>query len=90
MRLVASDRHEAFDFDEPPGGRAMFATIKSLIPEPRQADQPRHYVGRHRRPEPVPAPVSPAPILTSPAGPPAQPTESGPPAEGRTEEIAAA
>ena len=63
----------------------MFATIKSLIPEPRQADQPRHYVGRHRRPEPVPAPVSPAP-----AGPPAQPTESGPPAEGRTEEIAAA
>lgn len=63
----------------------MFATIKSLIPEPRQADQPRHYVGRHRRPEPVPAPVSPAP-----AGPPAQPAESGPPAEGRTEEIAAA
>jgi hypothetical protein len=63
----------------------MFATIKSLIPEPRQADQPRHYVGRHRRPEPVPTPVSPAP-----AGPPAQPTESGPPAEGRTEEIAAA
>ena len=32
----------------------MFATIKSLIPEPRQADQPRHYVGRHRQPEPVP------------------------------------
>ena len=29
----------------------MFATIKSLIPEPRQADQPRHYVGRHRQPE---------------------------------------
>jgi hypothetical protein len=27
----------------------MFATIKSLIPEPRQAFQPRHYVGRHRR-----------------------------------------
>jgi hypothetical protein len=33
----------------------MFATIKSLIPEPRQADQPRHYVGRHRQPEPVSA-----------------------------------
>ena len=41
----------------------MFATIKSLIPEPRQANQPRHYVGRHRQPEPVPptpAPISPA------------------------------
>jgi hypothetical protein len=45
----------------------MFATIKSLIPEPRQAAQPRHYVGRHRQPEtiaraavaviPSPAPV---------------------------------
>ena len=40
----------------------MFATIKSLIPEPRQAAQPRHYIGRHRRPEPVPVPVSPAPV----------------------------
>ncbi|BCJ43698.1 hypothetical protein GCM10010168_39930 [Actinoplanes ianthinogenes] len=42
----------------------MFATIKSLIPEPRQAGQPRHYIGRHRLPEPVPplpAPTSPAP-----------------------------
>ena len=26
----------------------MFATIKSLIPEPRQMDQPRRYIGRHR------------------------------------------
>jgi hypothetical protein len=34
----------------------VFATIKSLIPEPRQADQPRRYVGKHRQPEPVPAP----------------------------------
>jgi hypothetical protein len=33
----------------------MFATIKSLIPEPRQADQPRHYVGRHREPETIAA-----------------------------------
>ncbi|MET0495439.1 MAG: hypothetical protein ABW000_20130 [Actinoplanes sp.] len=33
----------------------MFATIKSLIPEPRQADQPRNYVGRHRQPENVAA-----------------------------------
>ena len=33
----------------------MFATIKSLIPEPRQADQPRHYVGRHRQPETIAA-----------------------------------
>jgi hypothetical protein len=40
----------------------MFATIKNLIPEPRQADQPRRYVGRHRRPEP--AEVSPAPAVT--------------------------
>ena len=39
----------------------MFATIKSLIPEPRQADQPRRYVGKHRQPEPVPTPDSPAP-----------------------------
>ncbi len=42
----------------------MFATIKSLIPEPRQAHGPRNYVGRHRQPDqlpPVPAPTSPAP-----------------------------
>jgi len=44
----------------------MFASIKSLIPEPRQADQPRHYVGRHRQPEPItpqsdPDAASPAP-----------------------------
>jgi hypothetical protein len=34
----------------------VFATIKSLIPEPRQADQPRRYVGKHRLPEPLPLP----------------------------------
>jgi hypothetical protein len=34
----------------------VFATIKSLIPEPRQADQPRRYVGKHRQPEPEPTP----------------------------------
>jgi hypothetical protein len=57
----------------------MFATIKkNLIPEPRQADQPRRYIGRHRQPEPVPqvtpvqpvspvAPVSPAPLSTATA-----------------------
>lgn len=47
----------------------MFATIKSLIPEPRQADHPRRYVGRHRQPDPVApdAPVSPAPIAAAPA-----------------------
>jgi hypothetical protein len=33
----------------------MFATIKGLIPEPRQADQPRHYIGRHRQPETITA-----------------------------------
>jgi hypothetical protein len=41
----------------------MFATIKSLIPEPRQADQPRRYVGKHRVPEPTPIPESPAPQM---------------------------
>nr|WP_296072290.1 hypothetical protein [uncultured Actinoplanes sp.] len=45
----------------------MFATIKSLIPEPRQANQPSQYVGRHRRPEPAPVPVSPAPVSPAPA-----------------------
>lgn len=39
----------------------MFATIKSLIPEPRQAEQPRRYVGKHRLPEPAPEPTPPAP-----------------------------
>jgi len=34
----------------------MFATIKSLIPEPRQVDQPRRYVGKHRPTVPLPAP----------------------------------
>jgi hypothetical protein len=34
----------------------VFATIKSLIPEPRQADQPRRYVGKHRQPETEPTP----------------------------------
>ncbi|GIE32157.1 hypothetical protein Ait01nite_052020 [Actinoplanes italicus] len=43
----------------------MFATIKSLIPEPRQANQPRHYIGRHRQADPVP----PVPAPTSPAAP---------------------
>jgi hypothetical protein len=43
------------------GGVKMFATIKSLIPEPRQADQPRRYVGKHRLPEPVAAPDEPTP-----------------------------
>jgi hypothetical protein len=51
----------------------MFATIKSLIPEPRQGDQPRRYVGRHRLPDSVSqvtpvqpvSPVSPAPLATA-------------------------
>ena len=42
----------------------MFAAIKNLIPEPRQADQPRNYTGRHRKPEPVP--VSSAPVDDKP------------------------
>lgn len=71
----------------------MFATIKSLIPEPRQADHPRNYVGRHRRAEPVPqaAPVSPAPLVTeAPASP--APTGADSPIETpekRAEEAAA-
>ncbi|MET0425443.1 MAG: hypothetical protein ABW046_16280 [Actinoplanes sp.] len=53
----------------------MFATIKNLIPEPRQADQPRHYVGRHRHAEPVspPAPLAPA-APDEPAAPAAETT----------------
>ncbi len=39
----------------------MFATIKNLIPEPRQADQARQYVGKHREAEPTPEPAPPAP-----------------------------
>jgi hypothetical protein len=66
-RLVSSDRYEAFAFDSAAKGARMFATIKSLIPEPRQAEQPRRYTGRHRRAEPpIPvAPVSPAPIVAT-------------------------
>ena len=36
------------------GEVSMFGTIKSLIPEPRQADQPRRYVGRHRQHDALP------------------------------------
>lgn len=39
----------------------MFATIKSIIPEPRLAEQPRRYVGKHRVPEPAPEPTPPPP-----------------------------
>lgn len=56
----------------------MFATIKSLIPEPRQADQPRHYVGRHRQPETIAAratvAVIPGPVIPGPSAP----TEAAP------------
>jgi hypothetical protein len=54
----------------------MFATIKNLIPEPRQPDQPRHYVGRHRLSETVSAratvTVIPAPAPAEPAEPPVE------------------
>lgn len=43
----------------------MFATIKNLIPEPRQADQPRRYVGKHRQPEPMPLPEPNPPAPTA-------------------------
>ncbi|MEV8506827.1 hypothetical protein AB0368_18735 [Actinoplanes sp. NPDC051475] len=55
----------------------MFATIKSLIPEPRQADQPRNYIGRHRQPEPVGA-VATVPVVPAPASAPAVPSQAGP------------
>jgi len=42
----------------------MFAAIKNLIPEPRQAYQPRNYTGRHRAPEPVT--TTPGPIVEKP------------------------
>jgi hypothetical protein len=62
----------------------MFATIKSLIPEPRQADQPRHYVGRHRQPEPITARATvavipgPAPAPEAEAAPAEKLVDSGP------------
>jgi hypothetical protein len=40
----------------------MFAQIRHLVPNPRQPDQPKRYVGRHRVPEPVEQPTpQPAP-----------------------------
>ena len=57
----------------------MFATIRSLIPEPRQADQPRHYVGRHRQPETIAARATVA-VVPAPAPAPEDrtPTEQTP------------
>jgi hypothetical protein len=54
----------------------MFATIKSLIPEPRQADQPRHYVGRHRQPETIAARATVAVIPGPAPGPEARTPEA--------------
>jgi hypothetical protein len=45
--MASKTRRTASAVDET-GEVTMFATIKNLIPEPRQADQPRRYVGRHR------------------------------------------
>jgi hypothetical protein len=55
----------------------MFATIKSLIPEPRQPNQPRHYVGRHRQSETVTARAS---VTVIPGPGPASPVEAAEPA----------
>jgi hypothetical protein len=45
----------------------LFATIRHLVPQPRQAEQPRHYIGRHRVPEPVDEPTpEPAPTIREP------------------------
>jgi len=61
----------------------MFATIKSLIPEPRQAAQPRHYVGRHRQPETIAARATVA-VIPSPAPvPEAEQAEAGSEPHGR-------
>jgi hypothetical protein len=77
-RLVAPDVRLAQTARRTATGRRttgevmMFATIRSLIPEPRQADQPRHYVGRHRVPETITAratvAVLPAADATQPEG----------------------
>jgi hypothetical protein len=45
---MASKLTDPSDGSDGTGEVTMFATIKNLIPEPRQADQPRRYVGRHR------------------------------------------
>lgn len=58
----------------------MFATIKSLIPEPRQADQPRHYVGRHRQPETIAARAT-VSVIPGPAPQAGSPEDAPPPAE---------
>lgn len=40
----------------------LFAQIRNFVPAPRQPDQPKRYVGRHRVPEPVEPPApQPAP-----------------------------
>jgi hypothetical protein len=57
----------------------MFGSIKGLIPEPRQADQPRHYIGRHRHAE------APAPPRPRSEEPPVEPDGDGP-----TRELASA
>ena len=59
----------------------MFATIKSLIPEPRQAEQPRHYVGRHRQPETIAARATVAVIPAPAAAPEAETGSTTAPAE---------
>ncbi len=58
----------------------MFATIKSLIPEPRQADQPRHYVGRHRQPETIAARATVA-VIPGPSPAPGSPEAAPTPGE---------
>ncbi len=34
----------------------LFAQIRNFVPAPRQSEQPKRYVGRHRVPEPIEAP----------------------------------
>jgi hypothetical protein len=63
----------------------MFATIKSLIPEPRQADQPRHYVGRHRQPETIAARAAVA-VIPGPAPSPETAAEDQPAEETKPED----
>src|SRR4051812_5099560 len=35
----------------------LFAQLRNLVPTPRQPDEPKRYVGRHRVPEPVEEPA---------------------------------
>jgi hypothetical protein len=66
---MVSTAHRTSDDSAETGEVSMFATIKNLIPEPRQADQPHRYVGRHRQPDDVLQVVQNDAIEADPDGP---------------------